>query len=114
MEPIDYWKEGVSSALEEVGVILSDEQLTSVAKSMQLSSDNYGQAFYSPPPSDRIAVIEREWKEKLTKLNNELMTYRENAETAIKKALGQFSDTRVEIGEHGRVLRIGGRIEQIQ
>ena len=71
-------------------------------------------AFYSPPASDRYAQIEREWKARLDAKQAELDAYRDNAETAIKKALRQRSDAQVTIGKYGEVLRHGGRTEVIQ
>jgi hypothetical protein len=76
--------------------------------------ENYGMAFYSPPSSDRLNSIESEWKAKYANLQREFDTYRGNAETAVRKALHQYSDSDVSIGEHGEVFRHGGRTEQIQ
>lgn len=71
-------------------------------------------AFYSPPSSDRINEIEREHAERFKRLEREFEQYRDNAETAVKKALRQHHDARVTIGPHGEVLRHDGRITQIQ
>lgn len=62
---LDYWKEGIASSLEEVGVVLNEEQLTHLAKGVECAHENYGMAFYSPPASDRIADSERGWKAKV-------------------------------------------------
>lgn len=114
MDPLNYWKEGLANSLEEVGVKLTDEQLTRVAKDIEGAHENYGMAFYSPPAGDRIAEVEREWKEKCAKLERDAEQYRRNAETAIKQALHQHSDAVVSIGEFGEVTRWGGRPVQIQ
>jgi hypothetical protein len=71
-------------------------------------------AFYSPPASDRLDAIESEWRAKYNRLAAEFEKYQNNAETAVKRALRQYSDTQVSIGEYGEVFRHGGRTEQIQ
>ena len=71
-------------------------------------------AFYSPPASDRLSDIEREWKAKNAALQREFDAYRGNAETAVRKALKQYDDANVSIGEHGEVFKHGGRTVQIQ
>jgi len=114
MEQRDYWRECLSNAAEECGATLTDAQLNAMAADVCLAHENYGMAFYSPPASDRYAEIERKWKGKLAAAERELAEYRQNAETAVKKALRQYSDAVVTIGEHGEVLRHGGRTVQIQ
>jgi molecular chaperone GrpE (heat shock protein) len=114
MKAFDYWLEGVAQSLEEHGVTATEEQAQAVATDVQSAHDNYGMAFYSPPSSDRYAAIERDWKEKLRRLQAEFDAYRNNAETAVKVALRQASDASVSIGEYGEVLRHGGRTEVIQ
>jgi hypothetical protein len=114
MTSIDYWKECISCAAEECGLEITQEQLESIAECVEGGHDNYGMAFYSPPPSDRMSVIESEWKAKLKDKERELERYQANAETAIKLALRQYSDANVSIGEYGEVLRHDGRTERIQ
>jgi molecular chaperone GrpE (heat shock protein) len=114
MTTSDYWLECVQQSLEEHGVTATEEQAQAVATDVQSARDNYGMAFYSPPSSDRYAAIESAWKEKLRRLQAEFDAYRANAETAVKRALGQRSDANVTIGARGDVLRHGGRTEVIQ
>lgn len=114
MTHLDYWKECLAIAAEECGLALSDEHLTELAEGAMGGHEHYGMSFYSPPSSDRISVLESEWKAKYTALQKEFDAYRGNAETAVKKALRQYSDSNVSIGEHGDVFRHGGRTEQIQ
>ena len=109
-----YWRECIASGADECGLVLTDEQLRCLADAAECGHENYGQAFYSPPASDRIAVIEREWKDKLKVAETAAEKYRKNAETAIKQALGQRSDENVSIEEYGEVFRHGGRTVQIQ
>ena len=110
----DYWKECVSIAAEDCGAVLTPAQLEFIADSVRGGHENYGMAFYSPPPSDRYNQIERDWKAKYEALQRDFERFQDNAETAVKKALRQHSDARVTIGEHGKVLRHGGRTEVIQ
>jgi len=110
----DYWQECIFIGAEECGLTLTDEQLECLAGSAEGGHDNYGMAFYSPPSSDRLNAIESEWKAKYAALQKEFDAYRGNAETAVKKALRQYNDASVSIGDHGEVFRHGGRTEQIQ
>ncbi len=110
----DYWQEYISQAADECGLKLTKEQLECLASSAEAGHEYYGMAFYSPPSSDRIADIERGWKEKVAALERAAQTYRDNAEKAIKQALKQRFDANVSIGEYGEVFRHGGRTEQIQ
>ncbi len=110
----DYWAECLSEAADECGATLTHEQLACLAEAAETGHGYYGMAFYSPPASDRIAVIERESAGKLQRLQAEYDAYRSNAHTAIKHALGLRSDDQVTIGEDGEVLRHCGRTERIQ
>ena len=114
MTRTDYYAECISIAAEECGLSLTPEQHKYMAEAVEGGADNIGQAFYSPPASDRYAEIDREWQAKYRRLEQEFDTYKNNAERAVKKALRQHSDANVSIGEHGEVLRHGGRTEIIQ
>jgi len=114
MDSLDYWKESISESAEECGVVLTQNQLECIAKTVKGSHECYGMAFYTPPDSDRLSDIKREYENKLKNIENEFNTYRENAEKAIKIALKQYYDTHVSIHEHGEVLRHNGRTERIQ
>lgn len=115
----EYWEEAVAIAFEEAGAWhayegLSKEVRAQIGASLQGSYENYGMAHYSPPASDRLHQIEREAEAKLKALQREFDNYRDDAETAVRKALRQRVDTQVSIGKHGEVLRHGGRTEVIQ
>lgn len=112
--PLEYWKECLSVAAEECDLALSEQQLTELAVSVQGGHENYGMAFYSPRDSDRTAAIEREWEAKYKALERQFSKYQDNAETAVKKALHQYSDASVSIGDYGEVLRHDGRTTVIQ
>lgn len=114
MTDMDYWAECIGDAADGCGLRLTEEQLKHLAKAVSDAHESYGMAFYSPPASDRVSQIERENELKLRQLEAEFASYRENAETAVKQALGQYRDARVSIGEYGEVLRHGGRTERIQ
>lgn len=113
-EPKDYWVECISCAADEIDLPLTKEQIQQLASAVEGGHENYGMAFYSPPASDRISSIEREWKDRLARLQKEFDDYRSNAETAVKRALRQFPDAQVSIGEYGDVFKHGGRTTQIQ
>ena len=109
-----YWEECITCAADESNISLTHSEVTQLAEGVMGGHENYSMAFYSPPASDRMETIEREWRAKLKRLQDELDAYRNDAETAIKKALNQYNDAQVEIGKHGEVLRHGGRTERIQ
>ena len=114
MNQIDYWEECLDASFCDNGITVTPEQLHAVAKDVQDGHENYGMAFYSPPASDRLAVIEREWKDKYEGLRRDFEKYQKNAETAVKQALKQRSDVSVSIGNYGEVTRYDGRTERIQ
>jgi hypothetical protein len=109
-----YWKECICIAAEECDLNLTDEQLDYLASSAQAGHEHYGMAFYSPSANERLSEIEVEWKKKLQKLQQEFDAYKDNAETAVKKALRVHRDESVSIHSHGEVLMHGGRTERIQ
>lgn len=110
----DYWQECIAIAAEECDLKLTPEQLDCLASAAESGHEHYGMAFYSPPPSERLSEIEDGWKKKLQALQAEFDAYKGHAETAVKKALHQYDDAHVTIGERGEVLRHGGRTERIQ
>ena len=114
MPHTDYWEECLASSFDEHGVSVTAEQLKSIAEDVQGGHENYGMAFYSPPASDRLNEVEREWKQKYDALIRDFEKYRGNAETAVKVALHQYSDAQVSIESNGEVFRHGGRTERIQ
>ena len=110
----DYWLECVQIAADECGATLTKEQADYIAGSVESGHENYGLAHYSPPASDGYARQDREWKAKYDALQKEFDAFRNNAETAVKQALGQRSDAVVQIGEYGEVRKIDGRMDRIQ
>lgn len=110
----DYWKECIAIAAEECELSLTNAQLDYLASSAESGHEHYGMAFYSPPESDRISDIEREWSAKLKALKDDHERYVRNAEDAVKRALRVHRDDQVTIGSCGEVLRHGGRTERIQ
>lgn len=112
----DYWSEAVGQALCEMGKydLFTSAEIDELGEALAISAEHQSMAFYSPPPSDRLNEIDRDWKVKYDALKAEYESYQGNAETAVRKALGQYSDTQVSIGEYGEVFRHGGRTEQIQ
>jgi 23S rRNA A1618 N6-methylase RlmF len=110
----DYWKECISLAAEECDLTLTPEQLACLADGAESGHEHYSMSFYEPPWTDRLGDIEREHKARLKEIQAELERYQRNAEEAIKRALRVHRDDQVSIGEHGEVLRHGGRTERIQ
>lgn len=113
-DDLDYWRECISIAADECDLTLTAEQVTALADGASSGHEHYGMSFYSPPPSERLNEIEREWKARYDALKREYEKYQSNAEIAVKRALRQHRDTQVSIGEYGEVLSHGGRTERIQ
>ena len=111
---LDYWVECIAVAAEECEATLTDEQITYLAEAAEGGHEHYGMAYYSPPSSDRLSAIEAEWKAKYKTLEAEFNAYRNNAETAVKRALRQHDDVHVTIEARGEVLRHCGRTDRIQ
>lgn len=103
----DYWRECISIAAEECGLTLTPEQLNYVADAVEGGHQHYGMAFYSPPPSDRLNAIEREWKEKLQAARDQHECYARSAEAAVKRVLRLHHSDRVLIGDDGEIHRYG-------
>lgn len=114
MNDDEYWKECISQSAEECGLKMTDDQLECIADSVKSGHEHYGMAFYSPPDHERRDDIEKEWKAKLKDKDEEIESYRRNAETAIKQALRQHSDANISIGKYGEVFRHDGSTTQIQ
>lgn len=110
----DYWQECIAIAAEECDLTLTPEQLDYLASSAESGHDHYGMAFYSPPASDRLEQIEREWEAKYKELKKQFDKYQGDAELAVKIALRQHRDAHVSIGEYGEVRRYDGRSDRIQ
>lgn len=111
---LNYWIECIACAADEGGIDLTHEQVLQLAEGAQGGHENYGQAFYSPPASDRINVIESEWQRKYYLLKKEFDKYTQNAETAVRQALGIHESYPVTIHEYGEVQRHGGRTDRVQ
>lgn len=114
MNDKDYWIECIASAAQECALDITSEQLDVMAEGVRAGHEYYGMAFYAPPSGDRIAAINREWEERFNRLQQEFDNYRNDSETAIKKALSQYPDANIGIGNNGEVTRYGGRTEIIQ
>jgi hypothetical protein len=111
---IKYWRECIEIEAEECGLEMTAEQLDNLAAAVSNGYENYDQAFYRPPSSDRMGDIEREWKTKIKWAEEEFEAYRRDAETAVKQALGRRHDDKVIIDGDGEVRLIDGRSDRIQ
>lgn len=97
----DYWSECIAIAAEECDLKLTPEQLDALASAAESGHEHYSMAFYSPPPSDRINDIEREWRKKLKDAQDELERYRGYAEKAVIRAARLPSYAQVVIDQYG-------------
>ena len=49
---MDYWKEAVECALEDAGIVATEQQIKSVTETIEGSFENYGMAY--PTPSNPL------------------------------------------------------------
>jgi len=110
----DYWAESIGIAADECELEINEAQLKYMAEAMAGSHENYGMAFYSPPASDRLNEIEREWKAKYERLQKDFEDFQRDATLAVRVALRQPSDVGISIGKNGEVVRSDGRSTVIQ
>ena len=71
MKTLEYWTECIETAADECGAVLSADQAKFIAEAAESAHENYGMAFYSPPPSDRISAIQRECDAKVKAAQDE-------------------------------------------
>ena len=105
----DYYAEAVSNAAEECEAVLTAEQCEYLAGAFMDAHETIGQAFYTPPASDRYAEIESEWKKKYNDLKAEFDRYRGHSERAVKESFGLHPEDQVSIGPRGQVLLHDGQ-----
>lgn len=115
----DYWQESFEIALDSLNLFhlveqMTPEQRAQVGESLASSAEHQSMAFYTPPASDRLNAIEREWQQKYERLEVEFNAFRSNAEEAVRKALRQPKDANIGIGPYGEVTRYDGRSTVIQ
>ena len=108
-----YYQESFELALEAMGLghiieQLTPEQRLEIGESLSVSADHASDAFCTPPSSDRIANIERDWQTKYNELADEFAKFRSNAETAVKRSLNLKAWHDVVIKDHGLVEVIEG------
>lgn len=65
MSKFDYWKESVEIAFNDYGIVATKEQIEGVARDMEGSHENIGQAFYQPPAGEHL-------REEINNLKREL------------------------------------------
>lgn len=64
MTPLEYWAECISVSAEEIGLKLTDEQISELAAGVLGGHENYNMAFgYDVATSNRYAQLEREKQE---------------------------------------------------
>ena len=103
MNSLSYWKECIQDAADECGLNISAEQISSIADSVRIAHENYDMAFYRPPSTDRISVLEEEKRIAVRQKEDELLRYQMLAEKCIKKSMGLRQDEIISIQDDGSV-----------
>lgn len=79
----EYGSDCIAQAAENCDLELTREQLECLAEAAENGHEHYSQAFYSPPNSDQITDIERQYRQKLKQQQQEhersIDTLNENA-----------------------------------
>ena len=68
---LNYWTECIAQAAENCDLELTREQLECLAEAAENGHEHYGQAFYSPPNSNRITDLEKEYQQKIKRQQQE-------------------------------------------
>lgn len=113
-----YWQEAFEIALDEMGLFslvekMTAEQRAGIGEALQVSHENYELAHYSPPASDRIAVVELEWRQRLEDERDRTEAARKGAEIAMRKVLRVHRDVPITVTDAGEVYRHDGRTERL-
>lgn len=70
MAKFDYWQECLASSFDEHGIVVTPEQLVSIAGDVEGAHENYGMSHYQPSSSDR-------YQPQIDKLKRELAAERD-------------------------------------
>ena len=108
------WNDCIGEAADECDLKLTPEQLNCLAVPQKSDTNTMAWRSTRRHGATSMGDIEREATDKLNRLQAEFDAYRNDAETAVKRALRQYDDAQVTIGKRGEVLRHGGRTERIQ
>lgn len=100
---VDYWMECIAEAAQECDADLTESQLECIAESVAMGHECYGMAFYTPPPSDRIAEVEREWKKKYDKLKKRFDDFMERYDKGIRNLAGLRKGAHYDVHEDGEI-----------
>ena len=102
---LEYWRECILTATEDAGIELPVATVNVLAEAVMNGHENYGQAFYQPPASDRLAVIKEEHARELAKKDAEHREETRRFDRAIRRANGWYSDVHYEIDSIGCIRR---------
>lgn len=103
MSDLEYWADLVAEAAEGCNAPLTNEQKAYMADWIARGAASYSQVYYTPPASERTAVLEQERKDNLNKLERKREIYRRNVQYSIREALKLPSDVQVDITEEGKL-----------
>lgn len=109
----EYWKDCIVTALDELNISLTHNEVDHLVGAVEGAHENYGMAFYSPSYNDRLNGMRQEEAAKLERLQSELYAYKKGAESVIRSALNIPDDTQIGVTENGELIRYGGRTERI-
>lgn len=113
-----YYQESFEIAMDLAGCWHLVEQMTSeqrkaVGESLAGSAENEGLAVYRPSANDRLADIEREWRQRLEDERDRTDAARKGAEIAVRNILRVHKDVPISVTDGGEVYRYDGRTERL-
>lgn len=110
----EYWLECIQQAADECGLEMTTDQAAFISAACFDAHENCGQAFYSPPLSDGLAVIADENAKKLVAMKAEHDRETAGAELALKRSLGLYDDSIITVDCDGSVWLHNGNSVQIR
>lgn len=113
-----YYQESFEIAMAEAGLWhlveqMSAEQRAAIGESLAGSAENEGLAIHRPSSGDRIASMEREWRQRLEDERDRTAAARLGAEKAVRSILRVGKDIPISVTDGGEVYRCDGRTTRI-
>jgi len=114
----EYYREAVELAFDGCGLwdAIKDipaATMLEIGAAIAESVENQSLAIYSPPASDRLASLEREWRQRVEDERDRTEAARKGAETAVRNILRIHRDVPLSVTDGGEVYRSDGRMERV-
>ena len=113
-----YYQECFELAMDAAGCWhlveqMTQEQRKAIGESLAGSVENESLAVYRPSGSDRVAAVEREWRQRLDEERDRTEAVRAGAEKAVRTILRIHPNIPISVTDGGEVYRSDGRTTRI-